>query len=93
MKYHFVDSLIPFRRKNRVIDSLNINQFLFQRYGIGKSLSHFLCQYNGYHPNLKIIKVGRSYVSERLRKFFVNQKENIFFLLKIKIKFLLFSSF
>lgn len=72
MKYHFVDSLIPFRRKNRVIDSLNINQFLFQRYGIGKSLSHFLCQYNGYHPNLKIIKVGRSYVSERLRKFFVN---------------------
>lgn len=72
MKYHFVDSLIPFRKKNRVIDSLNIYQFLFQRYGIGPSLSLILCKYNGYHPYLKINKVGRSYISEKLRKFFVN---------------------
>jgi len=75
MKYHFVDSLIPFRKKNRSIDVLSIYQFLFQRYGIGKSLSHILCRFNGYNPNLRISKIGRSYVSEKLRRFFVNHTD------------------
>lgn len=75
MKYHFVDTLIPFRRKGRSTDNLNINQFLSQRYGIGRPLSSLLCKHSGYSENIKIFKVGRSYVSEKLRKFFVNHIE------------------
>lgn len=75
MKYHFVDTLIPFRRKNRVIDNLNMRQFLSQRYGIGDSVAQLLCRYSGYSFNLKSNKITRSYVSERLRKFFVNHVE------------------
>lgn len=75
MKFHFVDTLIPFRRKGRPIDNLNMYQFLSQRYGIGTCLSSLLCKHSGYSKNIKISKVYRSYLSEKLRKFFVNHVE------------------
>lgn len=75
MRYHFVDTLIPFRRKNRSLDFLNLTQFLSQRYGIGQSISSLLCSHNGYHQNLRVSKVNRTYISEKLRRFFVNHIE------------------
>jgi small subunit ribosomal protein S13 len=75
MKFHFVDTLIPFRRKGRPIENLNMYQFLSQRYGLGSCLSSLLCKHSGYSANIKISNIRRSYLSEKLRKFFVNHVE------------------
>jgi small subunit ribosomal protein S13 len=77
MKFHFVDTLIPFRRKGRKLDDLNLFQFLSQRFGLGNSLSLLLCNHLGFSRNLKISDVRRSYLSEKLRKFFVIYSENL----------------
>lgn len=75
MKFHFVDSLIPFRKKGGNLEKLNLFQFFCQRYGIGKNLSTLLCQYSGYSIHFKGGNVKRNYVSDKIRKLFVRKIE------------------
>lgn len=77
MKFHFVDSLIPFRKRNIKVEKLNLLQFFQQRYGIGKNLSHLLCRYSGYSIYYKGVNVKRSYISDKIRKLFVRKAENL----------------
>lgn len=70
MYYPFIDNLLPFRKKKYNIESLNIYQFLFQRYGINKNVSKLLCLYSGFNNSLKIASIRRSYICDRMVNFF-----------------------
>lgn len=71
MFFPFIESTIPFRKKTRKLDRLNLFQFFFQRYGIGANISKLLIQYSGFSPEVKSTRLKTSLVGERLRAFFV----------------------
>lgn len=70
MKLHFIDSLIPFKKPIPVLEQMTIFKLLNLRSGISKSIAHSLCNLSGYHPNLSVGSVRRTYVSDKLRRFF-----------------------
>jgi small subunit ribosomal protein S13 len=71
MFFPFIESTIPFRKKIRKLDRLNLFQFFFQRYGIGANISKLLLKYSGFAPEVKSTRLRTSLVGERLRAFFV----------------------
>lgn len=71
MSFNFVDSILPFRKKVKNLDRLNMYQFLSQRYGIGSKLSKLIIQHSGYSNEFKSTLVPSNYISDRIRKLFI----------------------
>jgi ribosomal protein S13 len=70
MKLHFIDSLIPFRKPLSVLEQMSIYKLLNLRTGISASISRMICNLSGYHPNLNVGSIRRTYISNRVRRFF-----------------------
>lgn len=77
MEYFFVDSILAFRKKQFDVSQLNLFQFLRQRTGINSAMSHLLCQYMGYSSYIKIKDVDSDYVTDKLRFFFIRNRDSL----------------
>lgn len=71
MLFNFVDSILPFRKKVKNLDSLNMYQFLSQRYGIGSNLSKLIVKHCGYSNEYMANSIPSNYISDKIRKLFI----------------------
>lgn len=71
MSFSFVDSILPFRKKIKKVDTLNMYQFLSQRYGIGSTLSRLIIKHCGYTNEYMASSIPSNYISDKIRKLFV----------------------
>jgi len=69
MKLHFIDSLIPFKKPASVLEQMTIYKLLNARTGISGSIAKSVCIFSGYHPNLSVSSVRRTYISDKIRRF------------------------
>jgi small subunit ribosomal protein S13 len=76
--FFFIDSLIPFRKKNKKfsLKEANLLQLLINRVGIGHSVALLIIKHLGYHPSIRISNLmdSRSYLLFKLRSFFTDNK-------------------
>lgn len=71
MLFNFIDSILPFRKKVKNLDKLNMYQFLTQRYGIGSRLSKLIIEHCGYSGQFMARSVPSNYVADKIRKLFI----------------------
>lgn len=91
--YSFIDSLLPFRKRRRVLNP-NLYQFLMQRYGIGSRSAKYIILNSGCNQNISLRNVPSTYVTDRIRTLLVNsisvldknQKEYMFKRIKHSVK-------
>jgi ribosomal protein S13 len=88
-----LDSLSPFRFKSNDFDKLNFYQFFLRRFGIGYSISNWICKFTGLHPFLKLFNILDSsfdsiysnyYLLKRIKFFFLDNKDYLDYLLSKK---------
>lgn len=52
--YFLFDKILPFLKKGKVLEKLNLYQIYLQRYGIGKQISTQISKYSGVHSSMKM---------------------------------------
>lgn len=77
MLFNFVDSILPFRKKVKNLERLNMYQFLSQRYGIGSNLSKLIISHSGYSKEYMANMIPSNYISDKIRKLFVRSLSSL----------------
>lgn len=80
-----LDSKSVFTRKVKNLNRLNLHQLFIQRYGIGNGISNLLCSFSGLHDGYRYGEINSSYLTDKIRNFFVLNNMNLDYKLKRRV--------
>src|SRR5690348_5575018 len=72
-----VDKQLPFLRKNKKLEILNLFQFFQQRFGIGKKITKNIIIFSGVHFSIKLKKYIPNLINQETRYVFLNHEEEL----------------
>lgn len=75
--YFLLDKILPFRKKGKILEKLNLYQLYFQRYGIGKIISLKISKYLSVHFTLKMIQYKENDLNINTKFIFMKSEENL----------------
>jgi ribosomal protein S13 len=73
--YFLFDKVLPFLRRGKILDKLNLYQIYVQRFGIGKKISFEITKYSGVHYLVKINNFKENDINLSTKLIFIQSEE------------------
>jgi small subunit ribosomal protein S13 len=76
-EYFLLDKVLPFTKKGKKLEDLNLYQLYFQRYGIGKTISYKILLNTGVHPTVKMVEYKENDINNQIKFIFSKSEESL----------------
>jgi ribosomal protein S13 len=86
-EYFLLDKVLPFKKKGKNLDNLNLYQLYFQRFGIGKTISNKISIISGVNPILSVKQYKENDINIQTKFIFSESDQSLDLILEKKMIF------